>query len=35
MSKGKKWRKGKYKVINWGAYNKNLKKHSKNLKRKE
>ena len=26
MSKGKKWRKGKYKVINWGAYNKNLKK---------
>ena len=26
MSKGKKWRKGKYKVINWGAYNKKLKK---------
>lgn len=26
MSKGKKWRKGKYKVINWGTYNKDLKK---------
>lgn len=26
MGQGKKWRKGKYKVINWGAYNKTLKK---------
>jgi hypothetical protein len=26
MSQGKKWRKGKYKVINWGTYNKDLKK---------
>ena len=26
MSQGKKWRKGKYKVINWGIYNKDLKK---------
>ncbi|MBY0378764.1 MAG: IS5 family transposase [Burkholderiales bacterium] len=26
MSKGKKWRKGKYKVINWWTYNKDLKK---------
>jgi hypothetical protein len=26
MSQGKKWRKGKYKVINWRTYNKDLKK---------
>ena len=26
MSQGKKWRKGKYMVINWGRYNKDLKK---------
>ncbi len=26
MSKGKKWQKGKYKVINWWTYNKDLKK---------
>ena len=26
MSQWKKWRKGKYKVINWGTYNKDLKK---------
>ena len=25
MSQGKKWRKGKYKVINWGTYNEDLK----------
>jgi hypothetical protein len=26
MSQGKKWRKGRYKVINWPTYNKDLKK---------
>jgi hypothetical protein len=26
MKEEKKWRKGKYKVINWGTYNKDLKK---------
>ena len=26
MNQGKKWRKGKYNVINWVTYNKDIKK---------